>query len=47
MKAWNSKRRGFTVDYRPGLLRISPHFFNTEDDIDRLMDEIDLVRNSS
>ncbi|HEX6508197.1 MAG TPA: aminotransferase class V-fold PLP-dependent enzyme, partial [Chloroflexota bacterium] len=32
--------RGFTVDYRPGLVRISPHFFNTADDVDRLMDAI-------
>lgn len=33
-------QRGFTVDYRPGLLRVSPHFYNTLDDVDRLMDEI-------
>lgn len=32
--------RGFTVDYRPGLLRVSPHFYNTEDDIDRFMDAL-------
>lgn len=32
--------RGFTVDYRPGLVRVSPHFFNTEDDVDRFMDEL-------
>jgi selenocysteine lyase/cysteine desulfurase len=41
------KRRGFTVDYRPGLLRISPHFFNTEDDVDGLMDEIEAVRSGA
>jgi len=36
--------RGFTVDYRPGLLRISPHFFNTLDDVDRVMDEIATIQ---
>jgi selenocysteine lyase/cysteine desulfurase len=30
--------RGYTVDYRPGLVRVSPHFFNTTDDMDGLMD---------
>ena len=38
------KTRGFTVDYRPGLLRISPHFFNTEEDVDGLMAEIDRIQ---
>lgn len=28
---------GYTVDYRPGLVRVSPHFFNTEDDVDTFM----------
>jgi len=37
-------RRGFTVDYRPGLVRISPHFFNTLDDVDRVMDEIATIQ---
>jgi kynureninase len=32
--------RGFTIDYRPGLIRVSPHFFNTEEDVDRLMDAL-------
>ncbi len=36
--------RGFTVDYRPGLVRVSPHFFNTREDVDRLMDEIDRIQ---
>ncbi len=31
---------GFTVDYRPGLVRVSPHFFNTDDDVDRFMDAL-------
>jgi kynureninase len=30
----------FTVDYRPGLVRISPHFFNTAQDVDRLMEAL-------
>jgi selenocysteine lyase/cysteine desulfurase len=36
--------RGFTVDYRPGLVRVSPHFYNTMDDIDRFMDALDEVQ---
>ena len=29
------------VDWRPGVgLRISPHFFNTEEDVDRLFREL-------
>lgn len=32
--------QGFTVDYRPGLLRVSPHFFNTEGDVDQFMDAL-------
>ncbi len=37
-------RRGFTVDYRPGLLRVSPHFYNTRDDVERFMDALDEVQ---
>jgi selenocysteine lyase/cysteine desulfurase len=40
----NLKTHGFTVDYRPGLLRVSPHFYNTLDDVDRLMAEIDAIQ---
>lgn len=29
---------GITVDYRPGLVRVSPHFYNTEADVDQCMD---------
>lgn len=36
--------RGFTVDYRPGHLRVSPHFYNTVEDVDRLMDEIQSIQ---
>ncbi len=38
--------RGFTVDYRPGLVRVSPHFFNTMEDVDRLMDVLDSIQGS-
>ena len=37
-------RRVF-VDYRPRCgLRISPHFYTTEDEIDRLFEELDAIR---
>ncbi|MGH9176647.1 MAG: aminotransferase class V-fold PLP-dependent enzyme, partial [Vicinamibacterales bacterium] len=35
------KARDFVVDYRPGVgIRISPHFYNTMDEIERLMAEM-------
>jgi kynureninase len=35
------KARDFIVDYRPGVgIRISPHFYNTMNEIDRLMEEM-------
>ena len=35
------KARGFLVDYRPPVgVRISPHFYNTMDEIERIMAEI-------
>jgi kynureninase len=35
------KARDFVVDYRPGVgIRISPHFYNTVDEIERLMAEM-------
>ncbi len=35
------KARDFIVDFRPGVgIRISPHFYNTIDEIDRLMAEM-------
>lgn len=37
-------RRSFTVDYRPGLVRVSPHFYNTLEDVDRFMDELAQVQ---
>ncbi len=33
--------RDFVVDYRPGVgIRVSPHFYNTFEEIDRVVDEI-------
>jgi kynureninase len=33
--------RDYVVDYRPGVgIRVSPHFYNTEDEVDRLMTEL-------
>jgi kynureninase len=35
------KARDFVIDYRPGVgIRVSPHFYNTMDEIDRLMEEM-------
>ncbi len=30
--------RGVITDYRPGHVRVSPHFYNTEDDLDRCLE---------
>jgi kynureninase len=33
--------RDVLVDYRPGAgIRIGPHFFNTDEEIDQIVDEI-------
>jgi kynureninase len=32
--------RGIIVDHRPGHVRVSPHFYNTEDEIDLLLDAL-------
>lgn len=31
---------GVIVDYRPGYVRVSPHFYNTEEEIDRCIDTL-------
>jgi kynureninase len=31
-------RRGVLVDWRPGVLRISPHFFNTDEEVDQALE---------
>ncbi len=34
-------RRNFLVDYRPGAgIRVSPHFYTSDDEVDRTLDEI-------
>jgi kynureninase len=38
--------RQFTVDYRPGRMRVSPHFYNTLEDIDQLMENLAQLRPS-
>jgi selenocysteine lyase/cysteine desulfurase len=38
------KAREFIVDYRPPVgVRISPHFYNTLDEVDRIMAEIKVI----
>ncbi len=32
--------RDIIVDWRPGHVRISPHFYNTEEEVDRVVDEL-------
>jgi len=32
--------RGIIVDHRPGHVRVSPHFYNTEDEVDRCVAEL-------
>jgi selenocysteine lyase/cysteine desulfurase len=29
---------GIIVDHRPGHVRVSPHFYNTEEEIDRFLE---------
>ena len=37
-------RRGVIVDHRPGAgIRMAPHFYNTEEDIDRAMEALDSI----
>ena len=36
---------GFIVDARPGYVRVSPHFYNTEDEVDAVVDEMVAWRN--
>ena len=31
-------RRGVLVDWRPGIVRVSPHFFNTDEEVDRALE---------
>jgi kynureninase len=37
-------RRGVIIDYRPGAgIRMAPHFYNTEDEIDRAMETLESI----
>jgi len=38
------RRAGVIADSRPGLIRLSPHYFNTADEIDRALDRIAQLR---
>ena len=31
-------RRGVFVDWRPGVVRVSPHFFNTDEEVREALD---------
>ena len=34
--------RGYTCDYRPGAgIRVAPHFYTTDDEVERVVMEID------
>jgi kynureninase len=35
---------GIIVDYRPGFVRVSPHFYNTEEEVDRCVDVLSRYR---
>jgi kynureninase len=37
------RERGVVVDARPGVVRFSPHFFNTEDEIDAALEALALI----
>lgn len=36
-------KRGIDVEERSGLLRCSPHFYNTDEDVDRLLDALSVL----
>ena len=39
-------KRDFLIDWRPNAgIRISPHFYNTEDEVDAIMEEIKMIAN--
>jgi kynureninase len=31
-------QRGVLVDWRPGVLRVSPHFFNTDEELEKALE---------
>ena len=34
-------RRGVFVDWRPGVVRLSPHFFNTDEEIEEALEVLE------
>ena len=34
------ERAGIVVDARPGHVRVSPHVYNTEDEVDQVVEEL-------
>ena len=38
------RERGCIVDYRPGLVRLSPHYFNTADEMRRTLELLAEIR---
>ncbi len=37
------QEKGIDISFRQGKLRAAPHIYNTQDDIDRLLEELDAV----
>jgi kynureninase len=37
-------REGIIVDHRPGHVRVSPHFYNTEEEMDEFVDALERIR---
>jgi kynureninase len=33
-------KKGIIVDHRPGFVRISPHFYNTKEEIDQCIEAL-------
>lgn len=38
------RARGLICDGRPGLIRLSPHYFNTEQEMDRALELVEPLR---
>ena len=38
------RAKGCIVDFRPGLVRLSPHYFNTEDEMDATLEHLAPLR---
>ena len=39
--------RGIIVDHRPGYVRVSPHFYNVESELDQVLNELITWRDAS